>query len=150
MHSPTVDILLVEDNGGDIRLTQEALKESAIATRLHVVRDGLQAMQYLRREPPFEDAGVPDIILLDLNLPRRDGRQVLNDIKSDPRLQHIPVLVLSSSRAPQDVMEVYRMHGNCYLAKPADLLQYFAVIHSVTGFWLQTALLPPQAWHPVL
>ena len=137
-----VNILLIEDNPGDVRLTQEAFKEGRMAVNLSVVMDGVEAIRYLRKEGEFGEAIRPDLILLDLNLPRRDGREVLEDIKADDELKRIPVVVLTTSNAEQDVLRTYSLHANCYINKPVDFDQFFDVIQKIEDFWLSTAILP--------
>ena len=140
----TVEILLVEDNPGDVRLTREAWKEARIPNRLHVAEDGVEAMAFLRREGRHAAAVRPHLILLDLNLPRKDGREVLADIKKDPKLKHIPVVILSTSKAEQDVLNTYELHANCYISKPLDMDQFVRVVRSIEDFWLATVTLPPR------
>ena len=137
-----IEILLVEDNPGDVRLTKEALKEGKVYSNLHTVKDGVEAMEYLRREGRFKEAPRPDIILLDLNLPRKDGREVLEEIKSDEKLKRIPVVVLTTSKAEEDVLRTYNLHANCYVTKPVDLEKFIVVIKSIDAFWLTVATLP--------
>ena len=137
-----IDILMVEDNPGDARLTREALKESKICNNLHHVIDGVEAMAFLRKEGPYKDAPTPDIIFLDLNLPRKDGRQVLAELKVIPRLKHIPVVVLTTSEAEQDVAKSYELHANCYITKPVDLDKFVEIIHGIENFWLSIVKLP--------
>jgi two-component system, chemotaxis family, response regulator Rcp1 len=137
-----VEILLVEDSPGDVRLTVEALKEAKVANRLSVVPDGVEAMAFLRQKGPYEDAARPDIILLDLNLPRKDGREVLDEIKNDPELKQIPVVVLTTSQSEQDVLRAYDLHANCYIAKPVDFKQFMTVVKSIENFWLTVVKLP--------
>lgn len=137
-----IDILMVEDNPGDARLTREALKESKVCNNLHHVRDGVEAMEFLRKEGEFGDAPTPDIILLDLNLPRKDGRQVLAELKAIPRLKHIPVVVLTTSEAEQDIVKSYELHANCYITKPVDLDKFVEIIHGIENFWLSIVKLP--------
>lgn len=137
-----IDILMVEDNPGDARLTQEALKESKICNNLHHVVDGVEAMAFLRKEGPYKDMPTPDIILLDLNLPRKDGRQVLAELKAIPRLKNIPVVVLTTSEAEQDVVKSYELHANCYITKPVDLDKFVEIIHGIESFWLSIVKLP--------
>ena len=139
-----IDILLVEDNPGDARLAQEALKESKIRNVLHIVRDGVEAMSFLRREGEYADAARPDLILLDLNLPRMDGREVLAEVKNDPRLKRIPVVILTTSRDEEDVLRTYNLHANCYVTKPLDLQQFMTVIRSIEDFWLTIVKLPSR------
>ena len=138
----SVEILLVEDSPGDIRLTQEAFKEGKLVNRLHVVQDGEAAMAFLRRKGAYAQAVRPDLILLDLNLPKKDGREVLAEIKADAALKRIPVVVLTTSRAEQDVLKVYDLHANCYITKPVDLDQFLLVVKAVEEFWLQIVKLP--------
>ncbi len=140
----SVHILLVEDNRGDVTLITQALAETDIRPSIRYVRDGIEAMQYLRREAPFEDALKPAIIILDLDLPRKDGRVVLAEIKSDPALAHTPVIVFSSSDAPQDISTCYALHANCYIIKPRDLFGMTETIRSLVDFWLQKVKLPPD------
>jgi chemotaxis family two-component system response regulator Rcp1 len=137
-----VEILLVEDNPGDVRLTVEALKEGTLRNHLSVARDGEEALRFLRRGGPYAAAPVPDLILLDLNLPRLNGRQVLAQIKADERLRSIPVVVLTTSRAEQDVRASYDLHANCYITKPVDLEQFIDVVRSIENFWLTVVTLP--------
>lgn len=138
-----VDILLVEDNPGDARLTREALALSSISSTLHDVQDGEQAMAFLRREGRFTSAPTPRLVLLDLNLPRRDGREVLEDMKRDPALQHIPVVVLTSSEAEEDILRSYRLHANCFITKPVDLEDLARVLEGIERFWFSLVKLPP-------
>ncbi|MGB0984499.1 MAG: response regulator [Saprospiraceae bacterium] len=137
-----VNILLIEDNPGDVRLTQEAFKEGHLAVNLSVVMDGVEAINYLRKTGKYTEATTPDLILLDLNLPKRDGREVLEDIKADPALMFIPVVVLTTSNAEQDILKTYRLHANCYINKPVDFENFFDVIQKIEEFWLSTAILP--------
>jgi two-component system, chemotaxis family, response regulator Rcp1 len=137
-----IEILMVEDSPGDVRLTKEALKEAKVLNHISVCEDGVEAMAFLRREGAYAEAPRPDLILLDLNLPRKDGREVLAEIRSDPALTQIPVVVLTTSRAEQDVLKSYALHANCYVTKPVDLDQFISVIQSVETFWLTVARLP--------
>ncbi len=137
-----VNILLIEDNPGDVRLTQEAFRESKLNVKLDFVMDGEEALKYLRKKQPYAHCKSPDIILLDLNLPRWDGKELLRVIKSDQNLAYIPVVVLTTSVAEKDVLESYRLHANCYLNKPVDFDQFFSVIQKIEDFWLNTAILP--------
>ena len=137
-----IEILLVEDNPGDVRLTMEGLREGKVRNNLHVARDGVEALAFLRREAGFANAIRPDLILLDLNLPRKDGREVLSEIKSDPELKTIPVVVLTTSRAEQDVLHSYQLQANCYITKPVDLEQFIKVVNSIEEFWLTIVTLP--------
>ena len=137
-----IEILLVEDNPGDVRLTVEGLKESKVRNNLHVARDGVEAMEFLRRTGRYGGAVRPDLILLDLNLPRMDGREVLAEVKSDAKLKTIPVVVLTTSRAEQDVLRSYELQANCYITKPVDLEQFIAVVKSIEDFWFTIVTLP--------
>ena len=137
-----IEILLVEDNPGDVRLTIEGLNEGKVRNNLHVARDGVEAMAFLRREGEYRDAVRPDLILLDLNLPRKDGREVLQDLKQDPALRAIPVVVLTTSRSEQDVLRSYELQANCYITKPVDLEQFITVVKSIEDFWLTIVTLP--------
>jgi two-component system, chemotaxis family, response regulator Rcp1 len=139
-----VEILLVEDNPGDVRLTKEALREGKVYNNLHWAKDGVEALEFLRREGKHEKAPRPDIILLDLNLPKKDGREVLEIIKSDERLKHIPVVVLTTSKAEEDVLRSYALHANCYVTKPVDLEKFIVVVKSIDRFWLTVVTLPPS------
>jgi two-component system, chemotaxis family, response regulator Rcp1 len=137
-----VEFLLAEDNPGDVRLTKEALRESKISNNLNVVPDGVEAMAFLRREGKYADAPRPDVILLDLNLPKKDGREVLAEVKGDPVLRLIPVVIITSSEAEQDVLKTYELYANCYVTKPVDLEQFIKVIQSIETFWLTIVTLP--------
>ena len=137
-----IEILLVEDNPGDVRLTVEGLNEGKVRNNLHVAKDGVEALTFLRRQGKYADAVRPDLILLDLNLPRKDGREVLADIKADPNLKTIPVVVLTTSRAEQDVLHSYELQANCYITKPVDLEQFMTVVNSIQDFWLTIVRLP--------
>jgi CheY-like chemotaxis protein len=139
-----IDILLVEDNPGDARLTREALAMSKVRNCLHHVRDGDEALAFLRHAGPFADAPTPDLVLLDLNLPRRHGREVLEDIKQDPDLMHIPVVILTSSSAEEDILRSYRLHANCFITKPVDLEQLTKVVRGIEQFWFTLVKLPPE------
>lgn len=139
-----IDILLVEDNPGDVELAREALEDTKLHNRLHVVDDGEKALAFLRRQAPYADAPRPDLILLDLNLPRKDGREVLAEIKSDDHLKRIPVVILTTSRAEEDVLKTYDLHANCYISKPIDLNQFMRVVKSIEDFWLSIVVLPPD------
>jgi len=134
--------LLIEDNPGDVRLTREALNESKLRNNLSVVVDGLEALAFLKRESPYKTAPRPDIILLDLNLPRKSGLEVLAEIKADPMLQQIPVVVLTSSEAEKDIIASYNLHVNCYVSKPLDLDQFIKVVNSIESFWFTIVKLP--------
>jgi CheY-like chemotaxis protein len=137
-----VEILLVEDNPGDVRLTVEALKEGKVRNRLHVAADGVEALAFLRREGKHAGAPRPDVVFLDLNLPRKDGRQVLAEIKADIDLRTIPVVVLTTSSSEQDILRSYDLHANCYITKPVDLEQFIAVVKGIEDFWLTIVRLP--------
>lgn len=138
-----IEILLVEDNPGDARLTTEALKEHNTFKALHVVEDGVEAVDFLRHRGQFREAPRPDLILLDLNLPRKDGREVLAEIKGDAELKSIPVVVLTTSRADEDIARSYELNANSYVTKPIELDQYVAAVAAIHGFWLAIATLPP-------
>ena len=138
-----IDILLVEDNPGDVRLTQEALKEAKVRNNLHVVEDGVEAMAFLKREGEYASAPLPDLILLDLNLPRKDGREVLEEIKQDDQLKRVPVVVLTTSQAEEDILRSYNLHANCYVNKPVDLDEFIKIVKSIEDFWL-TIVKPDQ------
>lgn len=135
-------ILLVEDNPGDVRLTQEALRDARVANQMHTMNDGVEALTFLQREGPYRDAPQPDLILLDLNLPRKDGREVLAAIKGDPRLRRIPVVVLTTSQDERDVDAAYDLHANCYIVKPVDLEQFLRIVRSIEDFWFEIVTLP--------
>jgi chemotaxis family two-component system response regulator Rcp1 len=137
-----VQILLVEDNPGDVRLTVEALKEAKVLNKLTVVKDGIEALTLLRRQGQHAHAARPDLILLDLNLPRKDGREVLAEIKADDDLKRIPVVILTTSQDEQDVLNTYNLHANCYITKPVDLDQFVTVVKSIEDFWLGIVVLP--------
>jgi chemotaxis family two-component system response regulator Rcp1 len=139
-----IEILLVEDNPGDVDLTREALEGSKIKNLLHVVGNGEEAMAFLRRKGKYTHAPRPDLVLLDLNLPRMDGREVLAQIKSDDNLKRIPVVVLTSSKAEEDVLKTYNLHANCFITKPMDLLQFVKVVHVIEDFWFTIVKLPPK------
>jgi two-component system, chemotaxis family, response regulator Rcp1 len=137
-----VEILLVEDNPGDVRLTREALKEAKVRNSLSVAGDGVEAMAFLRREGSYATAPRPDIVLLDLNLPKKDGREVLAEVKADPDLRRIPVVILTTSKAEEDILKTYDLHANCFVTKPVDFDQFIRVIQSIEGFWLTIVQLP--------
>ena len=137
-----IEILLVEDNPGDVRLTVEALKEAKVINHLTVVKDGVEALAFLRRQGSYTTAPRPHLILLDLNLPRKDGREVLADIKADDNLKRIPVVVLTTSQDEQDVLKSYNLHANCYITKPVGLDQFVRVVRSIEDFWLGIVVLP--------
>jgi chemotaxis family two-component system response regulator Rcp1 len=139
-----IDILLVDDNPGDVRLTREALKDAKVLNEIHVARDGVEAMQFVHREGSFKNAPMPDLILLDLNLPRKDGREVLADIKQDPKLCHIPIVVLTTSKAEEDIVKTYNLHANAYITKPVDLNRFVEIMHTLEEFWFTIVKLPPK------
>jgi CheY-like chemotaxis protein len=139
-----VEILLIEDNPGDVRLTQEALKESKVLNILNVVNDGVEAMEFLRQEGNYTGVKRPDLILLDLNLPKKDGREVMEEIKSDDSLKRIPVVVMTTSKAEEDIERMYSRHANCYITKPIDFEQFIEVVKAIEEFWLTIVKLPPD------
>ena len=139
-----IEILLVEDNPGDADLAREALENGKLANNLHVVDDGEKAMAFLRREGQYAAVPRPDLILLDLNLPKKDGREVLAEIKVDSGLKRIPVVILTTSKAEEDVLRSYNLHANCYVTKPIDLNQFLKVVKSIEDFWLTIVVLPPN------
>ena len=137
-------ILYVEDNPGDVRLTMEALKESKIANKVHVVEDGVKAIDYLHKEGDYAAATRPDLILLDLNLPKKDGREVLAEIKEEPGIKRIPVVILTTSKSEEDILKTYNLHANCYITKPVDIGQFINVIKKIEDFWFSIVKLPPE------
>ena len=139
-----IDVLLIEDNPGDVRLTQEALRDGKMINKLSVVSDGVDALDYLRQKGRYGGAMRPDLILLDLNLPRKDGREVLTEIKADPDLKRIPVVVITSSKSDEDVLRSYNLHANCYITKPVDLAGFIRVVKSIEEFWMGIVKLPPK------
>ena len=139
-----IEILLVEDNPGDVRLTKEALKEGKVVNVLNTVEDGEEALAYLRRQGKYAKSSRPDLILLDLNLPRKSGQEVLAEIKDDPELRRIPVVILTVSEAEQDIIKSYNLHANCYITKPVNLEQFMEVIKTIEDFWLTVVMLPPR------
>ncbi len=143
--SKTVDILLVEDNPGDVRLTIEALKEGKLENNLHMVQDGVEAFAFLKHQGRYAASPHPDLILLDLNLPRMDGRELLGKIKNDPDLKRIPVVILTTSRAEEDILKAYDLYANCYVTKPVNLDQFIDVVKSIEEFWFSLVKLPPDA-----
>jgi chemotaxis family two-component system response regulator Rcp1 len=145
LNGKPVEILLVEDNPGDVRLMQEAFREGKLSNHLSVVGDGEQAIAFLKREDHFAAAPRPDLIILDLNLPKKDGRQVLEEIKADDSLKRIPVVIMSSSKAEQDIIRSYDLHANCYIVKPGDLEELLGVVKSIGDFWFTIVRLPPPA-----
>ncbi len=140
----SIDILLVEDNPGDVRLTKEALKDAKVLNDVYVAQDGVEAMQFLHKEGAFSDVPTPDLILLDLNLPRKDGRDVLAEIKQDSKLKHIPVVVLTTSKADEDIIKTYNLHANAYITKPVDLSRFIEIMHTLQEFWFSIVKLPPK------
>ncbi len=140
--APPIEIRLVEDNLGDARLTREALKEGKVYNNLHWVKDGVEALDFLHQRGKHKGAPRPDIILLDLNLPKKDGREVLEEIKADKKLMRIPVVILTTSKAEEDVLRTYALHANCYVTKPVDLEQFIKVVKSIDNFWLAVVTLP--------
>ena len=144
MSPQAIDILLVEDNPGDVRLTMEALKEGKVHNRLSVASDGVEALAFLRQQGRYSDAPRPDVILLDLNLPKKDGREVLAEIKTDESLCRIPVVILTTSKAEEDILRSYELHANCYVTKPVDLEQFMTVVKSIEDFWFSIVRLPSR------
>jgi CheY-like chemotaxis protein len=138
---------MVEDNPGDVRLTREALRGGKIWNEIHVVMDGVAALDFLYRKPPYERAPRPDLVLLDLNLPKKDGREVLAAIKSDPNLKTIPVVILTTSQAEEDVIRAYNLNCNCYVTKPVDFDQFTRIVQTIEQFWLSVVTLPPHPEH---
>jgi CheY-like chemotaxis protein len=138
------DILLVEDNPGDVRLVMESLSQESVPSTLHVARDGVEALRFLRRQGPYTDRPRPDVVLLDLNLPRKDGREVLEEVKADPDLCRIPVVVFTTSTADGDVLRSYDLHANCFVTKPIDLDEFMMSVRAIAEFWLNTARLPAR------
>jgi CheY-like chemotaxis protein len=143
-HGEPVEILLVEDNPGDVRLAREALAEGKFVNTLNVASDGVEAMDFLRRKGKHAKAPRPDLIILDLNLPRKDGREVLAEIKGDDDLKRIPVVVLTVSKAEEDILKSYDLHANCFISKPIDMTQFVKVVRSVEEFWFSIVKLPPR------
>ena len=144
MNGRSIEVLLIEDSPGDVRLTKEALKEGKILNNLHVVNDGVEAMIFLKKEEKYQSSPTPDLILLDLNMPKKDGREVLAEIKADTKLKSIPVVILTTSSAEEDILKSYDLHANCYITKPVDLDQFIKVIKSINDFWLNIVKLPPN------
>jgi two-component system, chemotaxis family, response regulator Rcp1 len=139
-----IEVLLVEDNPGDVRLTMEALKEAKMHNAVNVVHDGTEAMEFLRKEGKYANMSRPDLILLDLNLPRKNGREVLAEIKADEHFKCIPIVILTTSEAEQDIFKAYKLHANCYVTKPVDLDQFVKVVQSIENFWMTVVKLPPS------
>jgi CheY-like chemotaxis protein len=140
-----IEVLLVEDSAGDVRLTREAFKDAKVHINLRVASDGAEAMAYLKCEREYANAPRPDLILLDLNLPKKDGREVLAEIKASPTLGTIPVVILTTSESETDILRSYRLHANCYIAKPVDLEGFLKVVKSIDNFWLSVVKLPPES-----
>lgn len=139
-----VEILMVEDNPGDARLVVEAFKDGKVRNNLTIVEDGVEAMAFLRKEGKYKNALRPDLMLLDLNMPRKDGREVLAEIKSDENLKRIPVVILTTSEAEEDILKSYNLHANCYIKKPVNLDQFIKIVKSIEGFWFTVVKLPPN------
>jgi two-component system, chemotaxis family, response regulator Rcp1 len=140
----SIDILIVEDNPGDARLIREALNDNKFYSTLYIVSDGVEALAFLRNHGRYSDAPKPDLIILDLNLPRKDGREVLAEIKSDEEFMHIPVVIMTISQAEEDILKTYKLHANCYISKPIDLNEFIRVIKSIEEFWFSVVKLPPK------
>ena len=143
-HGRPIEILLIEDNAGDARLATEALREAKVRNHLYWMPDGESALAFLRRQGPHANAARPDLILLDLNLPRKDGREVLQEIKADVNLRRIPVVILTTSQAQEDILRAYNLNANCYISKPVDLEQFIKVVRSIEDFWLSIVKLPSE------
>jgi CheY-like chemotaxis protein len=143
-HTNPIEILLAEDNPGDVKLTEKAFEQGNVLNNLHVAEDGVEAMKFLRSEGEFADTPQPDLILLDLNMPRKDGKEVLSDVKSDPELRRIPVVVLTSSAAEEDIVRSYDLHANAYLTKPVDFDGFLEVVERIEDFWLTVVKRPPE------
>lgn len=144
MRGKPIEILLVEDNPADVRLTEEALREGKVRNNLHVARDGVEAVDFLKRRGKYAGAPRPDLVLLDLNLPKKDGREVLAEVKDDAELKTIPIVVLTTSSAEIDILRSYSLHANCYITKPVDLEQFVQVVKSIDDFWLTVVRLPKE------
>jgi chemotaxis family two-component system response regulator Rcp1 len=140
----SINILLAEDNPADVRLTQEAFKDGKISNNLFVVNDGIEAMAFLRKENKYKDVPYPDLFLLDLNMPRMDGREVLKEVKSDPNLKQIPIIILTTSDAEADILKSYELHANCYITKPVDFEKFITVVKQIEEFWFSIVRLPPH------
>lgn len=139
-----IEILIIEDSPTDVLITQEALEQAKVLNRLHIVEDGVAALSFLRREEEYANVPRPDLILLDLNLPKKDGREVLAEIKTDPKLKMIPVVVLTTSKAEEDILRAYGLHANCYITKPVDFPQFIEVVRTIQDFWFTIVTLPPE------
>ena len=142
--SRPIDVLLIEDSDTDVLITRKSFQQSRMPVNLHVAKDGVEGMKFLRREPPYADAPVPDLILLDLNLPRKDGREVLAEIKSDEALKLIPVVVLTTSQAEDDRLRSYQLHANCYISKPVDFSGFAEIVSAIQDFWFRVVSLPKE------
>lgn len=140
----SIDILVVEDNPGDARLIREILNENKIFSSLYMAKDGVEAMDFLHNKGKFKSVPLPDLIILDLNLPKKDGREVLSEIKSDDRLKHIPIVIMTISQAEEDILKSYDLHANCYITKPIDLNQFITIVRSIEDFWFSVVKLPPK------
>jgi len=140
-----IDILIIEDNEGDARLIKEVLSEGKVSNSLHVVKDGVQAMEFLQRKGAYKSEQIPDLVILDLNLPKKDGREVLLEIKTDNELKKIPVVIMTTSQAEEDILKSYDLHANCYITKPIDLNQFIKVVKSIEDFWFSIVKLPPKS-----
>jgi CheY-like chemotaxis protein len=143
-NAAAIEVLLVEDSPGDVRLTQEAFRDAKVHINLHVASDGAKAMAFLKRDGEYANVPRPDLILLDLNLPRKDGREVLEEIKESPTLKSIPVVILTTSASEADILQSYRLHANCYITKPVDLAGFLEVVKSIDSFWLSVVKLPRE------
>ena len=141
----SIDILVVEDNPGDARLIKEVLNDNKVYSSLYIVNDGVEAMNFLHHEGKYKDVSIPDLIILDLNLPRKDGREVLAEIKADVKLKHIPIVIMTISQAEEDILKSYNLHANCFITKPIDLNQFIKVVKSIEDFWFSIVKLPPKA-----
>jgi CheY-like chemotaxis protein len=141
----SIDILVVEDNPGDARLIKEVLNDNKVYSSLYIVNDGVEAMNFLHQEGKYKDVSIPDLIILDLNLPRKDGREVLAEIKADNKLKHIPIVIMTISQAEEDILKSYNLHANCFITKPIDLNQFIKVVKSIEDFWFSIVKLPPKA-----
>jgi two-component system, chemotaxis family, response regulator Rcp1 len=139
-----IEILMVEDNSGDIRLMKEALKDARVLNHVNTVADGMEAMEFLRQKGAYANVRRPDLILLDLNLPKKNGREVLDEVKQDPLLRRIPVVIVTSSQAEKDIIQTYDSYANCYIVKPVDLNQFINIVKSIENFWLTIVKLPPE------
>lgn len=139
-----IDILVVEDNSGDARLIREVMKDNKIFSSFYLAKDGVEAMEFLNRKGKFKTSPKPDLIILDLNLPKKDGREVLSEIKNDEKLKHIPIVIMTISQAEEDILRSYNLHANCYITKPIDLNQFIKVVKSIEDFWFSIVKLPPK------